>query len=251
MPGREQRRDPAVERKHFETVVATRGRLYWADQTAAGARRRQIRAARLVAASGATASDTILEIGCGTGGYSREFAPLVPGRLVSIDVSPTLASHARAATNGRSSVVAADVERLPFSDGRFAAVIGNAVLHHLRLRRAMAELRRVLRPGGLFCFAEPNYLNPHVMVEKTVPFLRRWLDDSPGETAFFRWQVGRKVAAAGFVDVRVVPFDFLYPAVPAGLVPAVERIAAVLERVPAVRELAGSLLITARRPAAR
>jgi SAM-dependent methyltransferase len=242
-----ERRDPALERAHFEGVVARRGRIYWADRTPAGARRREIRARLLVEAIATAAGDRALEIGCGAGEFSRAFERVLAARLVSVDVAPTVAAAARAATGPRVEVAAADVERLPFADATFDAIIGNAVLHHLRLDRALVELWRVLRPGGRICFAEPNWLNPHVFVERSVPFVGRWLDDSPGETAFTRWGLGRAVRAAGFADVVVRPFDFLYPLVPARLVGVIERIGRRLEALPVVREVAGSLLLTARR----
>jgi hypothetical protein len=48
--------------------------------------------------------------------------------------------------------------------------------------------------------------------------------------------------------VIVQPFDFLYPLTPAPLIGAVERIGRGLERLPGLREIAGSLFITGRRP---
>ncbi len=56
--------------------------------------------------------------------------------------------------------VQANGEYLPFSDGAFDLVWGNAVLHHLSLERAGPELRRVLRPGGRAVFCEPWGGNP-------------------------------------------------------------------------------------------
>jgi SAM-dependent methyltransferase len=244
-------RDPAIERAHFEQVMATRGALYWADGTPAGRRRRDIRAGLLLAAVESARGARVLEIGCGTGEYTRLFTREPALTLVSIDVAPGVAVHARAAAGAHAHVAAADIERLPFATGAFDAVTGNAVLHHLRLDRALPELLRVLRPGGRFAFAEPNFLNPHVFVERTVPWIGRWLDDSPGETAFTRWRLGRDLRGFGLVDVAIRPFDFLYPLVPGPLVPAVERLGRLLERAPVVREIAGSLLITARTPARR
>jgi len=46
-------------------------------------------------------------------------------------------------------------ERLPFADGAFERIWGNAILHHLDLRVAAIELRRVLAPGGIAVFCEP------------------------------------------------------------------------------------------------
>jgi SAM-dependent methyltransferase len=125
--------------------------------------------------------------------------------------------------------------------------VGHAVLHHLRLDRALPELLRVLRPGGRLCFAEPNMLNPQVFLERNVPFIGRWLENSPGETAFTRWGLRRTLARLGLVDIAIRPFDFLYPLTPERLVPAMERLGRVLERTPLVAEIAGSLLISARR----
>ena len=240
-------RDPAIERAHFDALVAAKGTLYWADRTPAGRRRQEIRAAALVARAGVGAADRILEIGCGTGEYSRRLVGLTQATLVSIDVAPAAAAQARLATGRDACVAAADVENLPFAAATFTAVLGNAVLHHLRLEHALPELLRVLRPGGRFCFAEPNLLNPHVFIEKTVPWVARRLDDSPGETAFTRWRLRHDLAAAGLVEIAIRPFDFLYPLVPGPFVPAVERIGRVLERAPVVREIAGSLLIWARK----
>ncbi len=245
--GQRDARDPAIERAHFDALVTAKGVLYWADRTPAGRRRQAIRAEALATRTGAAADDRILEIGCGTGEYSRRLAGLTPATLVSVDVAPAAAAQAHRATGSAACVAAADVERLPFAAATFAAVLGNAVLHHLRLDRALPELMRVLRPGGRFCFAEPNLLNPHVFVEKKVPWVARRLDDSPGETAFTRWGLRRDLEAAGLVEITIRPFDFLYPLVPGALVPAVERIGRVLERAPLVREIAGSLLISARK----
>jgi SAM-dependent methyltransferase len=111
-------------------------------------------------------------------------------------------------------LVAGDVERLPFADASVDAVIGNAVLHHLRLDRTIPELLRVLRPAGRLCFAEPNMLNPQVFLERNVRWIGRRLDNSPGETAFVRWQLRRDLAALGVADLDVQPFDFLYPLMP-------------------------------------
>jgi len=245
------RQDPARERAHFEQVAAAGEHVYWAERTPAGLRRRELRAALVADTADAPRlgdGARVLDIGCGTGDYTKPFASHTRATVVAIDVTPVLLTIARPNVPPNVRLVAADVERLPFATGAFDAVIGNAVLHHLRLDRALPELRRVLRPGGRLCFAEPNMLNPQVFLERNVPFIGRWLENSPGETAFTRWGLRRTLARLGLVDVAVRPFDFLYPATPKRLVPMVERLSRVLERTPLVSEIAGSLLISARRP---
>jgi hypothetical protein len=71
---------------------------------------------------------------------------------------------------------------------------------------------------------------------------------SPDEMAFSRFRARSALEKAGFGNVRVVPVDFLHPATPGAWVDAVARLGSVLERVPLVREIAGSLLLEARRP---
>jgi len=73
---------------------------------------------------------------------------------------------------------------------------------------------------------------------------------SPEETAFLRWPLARQLRQAGFEDVAIVPFDWLHPRTPEPLIPAVSAVGRALEATPLLRELAGSLLITARRPPA-
>ena len=243
------RRHPASERAHFEQIGAVRPDVYWAERTAAGRRRRDIRSGLLAtaAAAGLDEGAHILDIGCGTAAYTTPFAHRTGATVVGIDVAATLLARALPAVPRNVRLVAADVEGLPFATGAFDAVIGHAVLHHLRLDRALPELLRVLRPGGRFCFAEPNMLNPQVFVERNVRFIGRWLENSPGETAFTRWGLQRTLARHGLVDIAIRPFDFLYPLTPARLVPAVERVGRLLERTPLVAEIAGSLLVSARR----
>src|SRR5690348_2673427 len=70
-------------------------------------------------------------------------------------------AHARAGANRMTiGFVQAQGERLPFADGAFDRIWGNAVLHHLDLRIAGREIFRVLRPGGRAVFCEPWGENP-------------------------------------------------------------------------------------------
>jgi SAM-dependent methyltransferase len=103
-----------------------------------------------------------LEIGSGTGYFSLNLLQLgLIGRLVATDISPGMLGEL-ADTAGRLGLdvetEATDAERLPFEDASFDLVFGHAVLHHLPdLRGALAEFRRVLRPGGTLAFCgEPS-----------------------------------------------------------------------------------------------
>jgi SAM-dependent methyltransferase len=135
-------------------------------------------------------------------------------------------------------------------DGPFDAVVGSSLLHHLAYASALICIYELLAPGGRLSFAEPNMLNPQIAVQKNVPLIKRLLGDSPDETAFVRWRLARLLQRIGFVEVRIIPFDWLHPATPRGLITAVSLVARVLEKLPLLREFSGSLHIVARRPAA-
>jgi len=191
----------------------------------------------------------VLEVGCGTGLLTQALA--APGRRVcAIDVSLDLLRRARQRVQGAAGVALSvqNAYGTGLRAGAFDAVVGISVLHHLELEAALQEFRRLLRPGGVLLFSEPNMLNPIILLQKNVPALKRLAGDSPDETAFVRGPLARRLAAAGFEGVRVVPFDFLHPATPAPAVAAVEQLSAALERVPWLRELGGSLLVEARAP---
>jgi SAM-dependent methyltransferase len=99
--------------------------------------------------------DRILDVGCGSGGFCRALAPLVApdGRVVGVDCSPAavdLATRLSAAEDpSLLEFTCADAEALPFADGSFDAAVCISVLEFCqRPDRALAEMRRVMRPGG-------------------------------------------------------------------------------------------------------
>jgi 2-polyprenyl-3-methyl-5-hydroxy-6-metoxy-1,4-benzoquinol methylase len=106
---------------------------------------------------GPLAGKTALDYGCGHGMAAVTLAR-AGAAVTAFDLSPGYVAEARdrAAANGvRVECVAADGEHLPFADGSFEAIWGNAILHHLDLPAAARELWRVLKPGGVAVFAEP------------------------------------------------------------------------------------------------
>jgi SAM-dependent methyltransferase len=103
-----------------------------------------------------------LDYGCGHGMAAVAMARR-GARVTAFDLSPAYVEEARrrARANGAAvNFVIADAERLPFADGSFDRVWGNAILHHLDVGRAARELRRVLAPGGVAVFCEPWDGNP-------------------------------------------------------------------------------------------
>ncbi len=100
----------------------------------------------------AAAAD-VLEVGCGNGLMWRENLDRLPDgwRLTFTDLSPGMVQTVREALGDRAEYAVADAQELPFDDASFDAVIANHMLFHVPDRpRALAEIARVLRPGGVF-----------------------------------------------------------------------------------------------------
>ncbi|MDP3969146.1 MAG: methyltransferase domain-containing protein [Nocardioides sp.] len=110
---------------------------------------------RTVEALGLAPGDRVLDVACGPGLFTRVFAEaVVPGGLaVGVDLSaPMLAQGARRGSDGGDGVpayVRGSAHALPFADGAFDAVGCYAALYLIPDPfRALAEITRVLRPGG-------------------------------------------------------------------------------------------------------
>lgn len=190
----------------------------------------------------------LLEIGTGTGEYAKALSRY-GSTLFCTDISPNMLNKAVRKTAGEAPIhfFVSDIEQLPIKDGVFDAVVGNAVLHHLDIERALAGVFRVLKKGGGFAFAEPNMLNPQIFLQKHIRFLKRLAGDSDTETAFLRWQIKKIFRKAGFKEIRVEPFDFLHPYTPDFMAAVVNNAGLILEKVFLFREIAGSLLIKGRK----
>jgi len=111
---------------------------------------------RLIAARAAVAAGPgpVLDLATGTADLALALRGLAPERLiVGADFSEGMLRHGRmkvaAAGARRLSLVAADGLSLPFADGAFASVVSAFLLRNLEdLGRGLAEMRRVVRPGG-------------------------------------------------------------------------------------------------------
>jgi 2-polyprenyl-3-methyl-5-hydroxy-6-metoxy-1,4-benzoquinol methylase len=220
----------------------------WGWRTPAGRIRAARRGALIADGASLKPGDHALEIGCGTGLFTEHFIKS-GATIVAVDISEPLLMRARAKNldAARVTFVNARFEALDIQH-QFDAVIGSSVLHHLDVEASLAHIFTILEPGGRLSFAEPNMLNPVIFLERRVPALRERWHVSPDETAFVRWPLRKALERHGFVDIRIMPFDWLHPFTPTPLIRTVRAIGRVVERLPFVREFSGSMLITARKP---
>ncbi|MFF9478647.1 class I SAM-dependent methyltransferase [Streptomyces sp. NPDC014733] len=104
----------------------------------------------LLDAAGVRAGSALLDVGCGTGAVTAR-ALARGARVTAVDAEADMVRRTAAVAGpaGGAEVHRAALPRLPFPDGAFDTVAGNFVLNHVgRPRAALAELCRVVRPGG-------------------------------------------------------------------------------------------------------
>jgi SAM-dependent methyltransferase len=109
-------------------------------------------APRFLAFAGPGDGDRVLDIGTGTGALVSTIAATIRGgEVVGIDRSPAMIEHARrTSTSERTRFEIGDVQELPFPDASFDTTVAMLVLNFVPdSARAVGEMRRVTRPGGV------------------------------------------------------------------------------------------------------
>lgn len=189
----------------------------------------------------------ILEVGTGRGLQLGWLLDVLGERTryVGVDIAHSPLVQARTATPVayRSRVLLATgvAEALPFAASSFDGVFCLDVLHHASSQAAMlGEMARVLRPGGRLLCVEPNPIYPVNLI-----YLR-----DPIERGLFR--LTRKNAArwaqlAGLCDVQLTNLPIFFPGFPAMCAGVYEHLEQLLGRLPGVRRLSTTRVLTARR----
>lgn len=133
------------------------GRMY--DAPAVGEQRSSTR--RLL---GARSGDRVLDLGCGPGHLTAELVEDVgaSGQVLAVDRQQDMVvaarSRPRTAGAGRCDVLVGGATALPLADGTCDGVVAVQVLEYVPdLERAVAEVRRVLRPGGTVVLVDTDW----------------------------------------------------------------------------------------------
>lgn len=158
-------------------------------------------------ALGETRGD-VVEVGCGSGRFIASVQAARPDlRCHGVDLSQTAIAQAQA-RKGAVSFSVSTAEALPFADGSLGAVLMIDVLEHLpSLAVGLAEVRRVLKPGGVFHLVFPCEGHPLTLVGR-LPFLRGFKAKHAGHLhALSPWKLFEVLETAG-LDRRDVRYSY-------------------------------------------
>ncbi len=157
----------------------------------------------------------LLDAGCGPGTVTAGLARAVsPGETIGLDAAPGVLEHARAHAAEQqvenAAFVVGDIYELDDADAAFDVVYANQLLQHLADPvRALKEMRRVLRPGGLLAVRDADYatMSPHPKFPEFLDWNRLYHQVAYRNRA--EPDAGRTlpawVRAAGFGEIEIHP----------------------------------------------
>ena len=130
------------------------------DEEGRNSRQASLEVPLMIRALGLPVHGRVLEIGCGRGVALPVLARLLrPARLVGLDPEVAFLEEARLRLTEAAiaaELVPGDVRRMPFPDAAFDLVVDFGTCYHIaRPETALAEIARVLAPGGLFVHETP------------------------------------------------------------------------------------------------
>lgn len=147
-----------------------------------------------------------LDVGCGLGEDARSIAEMCGARVVGLDVNMRMVRESRSRSAGRDGLafLAAEADRLPFADSSFdAAWIKRTLMHLANPGGVIAEMARVVGPGGRVVAVEPD--SEVVLLDSGLADVTRRLLAYRAAGYACPWagrQLRRLLLEAGLADVR-------------------------------------------------
>lgn len=191
----------------------------------------------------------ILEIGCGTGAYTRSYAKMFKNaHITAIDISPGMIQVAlknQLPQNVKYQVGSA--YKTTFKNNSIDIVCGFYVLHHLDQVNVKREITRVLKKNGLVYFYEPNILNPIVYLIKVIPGLKKRIGDSKGEWAVNPLKIENSWSGYSKIEITTSEFMIPFSFIPYKLKVVFDKLSKIISYIPLINLLGGSVEVSLRK----
>ena len=242
---------PTQQNTSFHSTLALRERYrddYWRNDDPIAEDRLLWRAQTFRHTVHLLPGQTILEIGCGEGLFTR--ALLRVSRGENPITAATFQELARVPLDIRAKVELLELSDLSSSlrGRRFDCVVAMDLVDRNHALQLLSMVRELLEPGGEMVFYESNPFNPFLKLRR---FFRRLLGSRDPRHLLSRSQLCRLLANSGFIQVYAVYNDFVFAPLTPRLIWLLRNLSILLENARAIRTMAGSLLVHARKPPER
>jgi ubiquinone/menaquinone biosynthesis C-methylase UbiE len=193
---------------------------------------------------GFDSDSVILEVGCGTGEYTRLLSLMFPhNKILALDISKQMIEVAKRKCKGRKNIsfLIGSAYDTKLKDKSIDILCSFYTLHHLDVKEFSSEVQRLLRTSGLAFFCEPNILNPIVYLIKSSRYLKSVVGDSADE-----WGINPLTIALQFkpLKTKLLFREFIFP------IPGkykfslfLDRVSSMFENFPVLKFLAGTVIV--------
>lgn len=188
---------------------------------------------------------SILEIGCGRGLFTRQLVHVTHGRnpITAVTFNPS----EEKASEFQEPVEVVVTELFPeiLKGRQFDFIVALDLLDRKNCAAMLQEAYGLLKPGGQVLFYESN---PWNVVLKLRRVLARMMGKADPRSLLNRWQLYELMSEVGFIRVFAVFNDFVFAPLSPRFVWFFRNLSIILENAPGIRTLAGSILVHGQKP---
>ena len=241
--------EPRLASKYLESIAA-RERIsnrYWSQQDPISELRMWWRAQTVRHMFHALPGENFLELACGSGRFTRALLRATRGECAMTAATFGCKDASASSIPGVEFVELTDLPGV-LTGRKFDYVVGNNLLDTENAGAVLQSIQQLLRPGGRLVLFESNPWNPVFRIRRWLslyfPFLRRGDERALPN----RIQLYELLSEIGFIRITAICYDFLYRPLPRWLMFAVRNLSLILENIPGIRLLSGSILVSAQCP---
>ena len=195
--------------------------------------------------------NSILEVGSGSCQWAREISEANGNRnpICAAILNENFYNESRQGSFSEN-IEQIHLDKFPgkLSGRRFDFIVGYQLLTDENAGVLLLELKKFLKPGGQVLFFDPNPWNPYYRMRKLVSKLFFFAKHSEKNESLNRVDLFSLFSEAGYIKIKILPYDFLFPPIPKMLLWPMQNLSLILENFPYVRNFAGSLLIWGQNP---
>lgn len=188
---------------------------------------------------------TILELGCGDGRFTRALLGVTRGENPVTAVTFQPASPSSAPQGGKVELLRAEALPGPLAGRRFDCIVAMDLLDRGCSSELLSIVHELLVPGGELVCYESNPWNP---VHQLRAAFSRWLGRGDPRSLLPRPRLYELLSEIGFIRVYAVYNDFVFAPLTRRLIWLLRNLSILLENAPVVSSLAGSILLHAQKP---